>query len=69
MRLKNIQFGAQLNGLSVSVMRVTTKTETLPCVPEEFIQVRIQSGSQSLHHNLREPEAEQLLQMLQAALE
>lgn len=69
MRLKNIQFGEQLNGLSISVMRVTDKIETVPCVPQNFIQVRIQCGPQSLHYNLQEDEATQLLKMLQAALE
>lgn len=50
-------------------MRVTDKIETLPCVSQDFIQVRIQYGSQSLHYNLQEDESTQLLKMLQVALE
>lgn len=69
MRLKKIESGEQLNGMSVRVMRVTDKIENLSCGTQEFIQIRVQLGSQSLDYNLGEPEATQLLQMLQAALE
>lgn len=68
MRLQRIEFGSFKNSMVVKVMRTIDKVESLPSVPQDFIEFNIQHGSQSLHYNLQSDEAAQLLEMLQAAL-
>ena len=67
-QLENLEFGSFKNCMSVSIMRVTDKIESFPCVPREFIEFMIYHGSQSLHYNLQEEEAQMLINMLEKSM-
>jgi hypothetical protein len=67
MRLQRIDFGTPLNGMSISVMRVTDKSNGL-LHEQEFVEFFIKYGSQSLHYNLQEDEVRHLIKMLERAV-
>ena len=66
MQLKRIEFGSYKNCMGVCVVHSIDKLESIPCVPEDYIEFSIQSGSQGVHFNLHEDDARRLLQMLQS---
>ena len=68
MRLASVEFGRWLDGLWVSVVRITDTSNGLPDL-KEYVEFTVKSGSFSLDYRLTEPEILMLIKMLNRAIE